>query len=455
MKEILFLFLTLLSTHWMAAHSGAEVDYLLFDESRMLCYEYDATPEADLKPFVDYHMRMEPGKRIIFRVDPSQKKTISMPPQKIYEAGDTELFKPKFREAVNKSFKEMAVITVKGAGYISQPVQEIILFEESGNAIEFKDRTLSFRYNFDYTYGNGENLRFDANGYGTLFFLNKGKEDCLERRTFRFHGELSSDVYKNITFLSKIGLWSITEGASEDGIYLNKVNALTAQAFVQQICSTGEIFPSPEGSIEKPSIGEVLAKKEASETPPPPAAKTNVTPSSTTKKSAADTTKPKEFFPAPKTVTPWEMSNTNANTGNSDPKKPASNYKPQEWSPVPAGYHRVKTGETVSSISLKYGIAEDCFIEANNLKDDRIKVGQDLLVAIGEDYNCPMPYKWVEDKPNNRMLLYHIVHRGDDLYKIAKTYNTTVEQLQAWNQLTNSDILRVRQELLVRIKEEK
>lgn len=445
-KKATLLVIGLLCFHCFVAYADNNKSYLLFETDRMLRYEYKATGDTDIKPFIDYHIRMERGTRILFRVDPSQKTIISKPPQKIHQAGDTELFKPKFREMVNKNFLEMAVLTANDEGYISQPVQEIIIFEETGNAIEFKDRSLSFRYNFDYTYENGENLRFDANGYGILFFLEKGEQACLERRTFRFHGELSSEVYKNVTFLNKVGLWSITEGASQEGIYLNRVNSLTAQAFIKQICTTGEVLPSPKGNNEKLSIGEVLANTSKQNAPETNLKKETLLPSKTT---AVDTAKPKDaaYFPKPNTVKPWEMTFNNGTSPKAAAAKTSSKTKP-----LAPGYHRVKTGETLSSISLKYNIAEDCLMEANNMTDEKLTIGQDLLVAIGEEYQCPLPYRWVEDKANNRMLLYHIVHRGEDLFRIAKNYGTTVEQIQNWNKLDNPNALQVRQELIVRIK---
>lgn len=44
---------------------------------------------------------------------------------------------------------------------------------------------------------------------------------------------------------------------------------------------------------------------------------------------------------------------------------------------------------------------------------------------------------------------YHVVQKGETLYRISKTYNITVDQLRQWNNLQPSDPIRVCQELKV------
>ena len=44
---------------------------------------------------------------------------------------------------------------------------------------------------------------------------------------------------------------------------------------------------------------------------------------------------------------------------------------------------------------------------------------------------------------------YHEVQKGQTLYTISKTYQTTVEQLFAWNNLENADLIYPGQKLRV------
>ncbi|MFC8920415.1 peptidoglycan-binding protein [Streptomyces sp. NPDC047821] len=44
---------------------------------------------------------------------------------------------------------------------------------------------------------------------------------------------------------------------------------------------------------------------------------------------------------------------------------------------------------------------------------------------------------------------YYTVKTGDTLYAIARTFGTTVEQLQAWNNIPNPNIIKIGQRLIV------
>lgn len=78
--------------------------------------------------------------------------------------------------------------------------------------------------------------------------------------------------------------------------------------------------------------------------------------------------------------------------------------------------HKVVSGDTLFSLSKKYGLTVNELKEFNNLKTDTIKVGQVLKLAR----------------------LIHTVVSGDTLYSLAKKHNTTVEILQSINGLKDN-----------------
>ena len=96
--------------------------------------------------------------------------------------------------------------------------------------------------------------------------------------------------------------------------------------------------------------------------------------------------------------------------------------------------YTVKPGDTLYRIANTYNITIDDLINANNLSSNILSIGQKLIIPIKpvmeEDY---MVY---EVKP------------GDTLYSIAKIYNTKVDSIKSFNNLT-SNLLNIGQILQI------
>ena len=101
--------------------------------------------------------------------------------------------------------------------------------------------------------------------------------------------------------------------------------------------------------------------------------------------------------------------------------------------------YKVKNGDTLYSIAKKYNISVDELKELNNLKNNNITVGQVLKIKSN------IPSEEVTGKN------YYIVKSGDTLYSIAKKYNTTVDEIKKLNNLKSNN-LSIGMEL--KIKEE-
>ena len=101
--------------------------------------------------------------------------------------------------------------------------------------------------------------------------------------------------------------------------------------------------------------------------------------------------------------------------------------------------YKVKSGDTLYSIAKKYNISVNELKELNNLKNNNITIGQVLKIKSN------IPSEEVTEKN------YYIVKSGDTLYSIAKKYNTTIDEIKKLNNL-KSDNLSIGMEL--KIKEE-
>ena len=101
---------------------------------------------------------------------------------------------------------------------------------------------------------------------------------------------------------------------------------------------------------------------------------------------------------------------------------------------VNKNYYIVKSGDSLWSISNKYGISVDKLKELNDLSSNSLSIGQKLLV--------------VDTSSSEDVGVYYTVQSGDTLYGIANKYNLSVNDLKTMNNLKSNN-LSIGQKLLV------
>jgi len=109
-------------------------------------------------------------------------------------------------------------------------------------------------------------------------------------------------------------------------------------------------------------------------------------------------------------------------------------------------YHYVRRGETVSVIARRYGTSVSAIARANRLgRNYLIRVGQRLKIpAQGQSYVSYSPRSLTKEGEK----LFYVVKKGDNLYVIAKSFNTTVQEIKRLNDL-HSNMLNVGQKLVI------
>lgn len=109
-------------------------------------------------------------------------------------------------------------------------------------------------------------------------------------------------------------------------------------------------------------------------------------------------------------------------------------------------FHTVKKGETLESIAKSYNTTVEEIRKLNNLKTNRLKIGQKLVVEYRERVK-----ESSKERPSH---IYHTVKKGETLEKIAKTYGVTIEEIKEANHLKKNQI-QVGQKLLIPEKTKK
>lgn len=95
--------------------------------------------------------------------------------------------------------------------------------------------------------------------------------------------------------------------------------------------------------------------------------------------------------------------------------------------------YKVVSGDTLYSISKKYGVSIDTIVSDNALKNNILSVGQNLKIRVSGSIveEC-----FGEDVSTNK----YTVVKGDTLYSIARKFNTTVDNIKKNNNLTSNTL---------------
>ncbi len=98
--------------------------------------------------------------------------------------------------------------------------------------------------------------------------------------------------------------------------------------------------------------------------------------------------------------------------------------------------HIVEKGDTLYSLSKKYGVSVDDLRSANAISGSDLYAGQKLIIPT---------------KKNDKRVTYesYTVKAGDTLYSIAKRSEITVDELRRLNSLDSSAVLKIGQNLKV------
>lgn len=125
--------------------------------------------------------------------------------------------------------------------------------------------------------------------------------------------------------------------------------------------------------------------------------------------------------------------------------------------------YKVRAGDTLSGLADRYHVPVRVIMQANGLKDETIRIGDDLIIPLPTPTPPPgsslppagTPSPIAFESPPSSVettatpgVIRHIVQRGDTLIGIATQYGSTVSALKAANGL-DSDALSIGQVVMV------
>lgn len=93
--------------------------------------------------------------------------------------------------------------------------------------------------------------------------------------------------------------------------------------------------------------------------------------------------------------------------------------------PLDSNYYTVKSGDSLWSISRKFGVTVNELKKVNNLSSNLLSVGQNLIIPGKKNITSSNEY---------------VVKKGDTLYGIANKYNVSVDNLKSYNNLSTDSL---------------
>jgi len=114
------------------------------------------------------------------------------------------------------------------------------------------------------------------------------------------------------------------------------------------------------------------------------------------------------------------------------------------------GNYVVRSGDTLWSISQKFGTTVNTVKRSNGLRSSRLKVGQKLYIP---NNSAPATKQAVKQagKVKTQLVKYK-VRRGDNLWTIARKFGVKVSDLRRWNSLNSRGTIYAGQRLKVYVQ---
>lgn len=112
--------------------------------------------------------------------------------------------------------------------------------------------------------------------------------------------------------------------------------------------------------------------------------------------------------------------------------------------------HEVKPGDSLTSIAAVYRTSASSIASANSFESGTtLAVGQKVIIPIGRS-SQPVSTTRSSQTVASGTKNYYSVRKGDTLFRIASRFGVSVEQLRAWNGIPSGQLLKPGDSMIVR-----
>lgn len=115
--------------------------------------------------------------------------------------------------------------------------------------------------------------------------------------------------------------------------------------------------------------------------------------------------------------------------------------------------HKVLRGDCLSALALRYGSTVEAIMDANDMTDDMVYIGQKLVIpsVVKRDQKDQSVGKRpaTEEKRTVAAMMTYRVQNGESVYTIARKFRTTQQAIVEANNLKSPSSIRIGQSLLI------
>lgn len=375
---------------------NSQTYYVKYDPG---CFDrYELVTDDDSVPYIAYTAKNSDGQAIVqMDIGKEPTKWVKTLPSRLTDCNELSYDKALVL-AINNSNVKLYFVRENSSNYNISPVEKATFFYSNSNSFEVTMSDADFSMDWNKMYSN-RNLATPASTNG-IFLDGTIKYQCLTGYIFRKKESYQTDLYKEYIIVPEMGIVNKRsvpfEGAATKPLRLEKIGEIPFIEFIAYKCDNAEF--------------ENLKTK-----------------------SKSNTTEP---------VTQYDLELTAKGGG----AVPTSYANSPCGPPTKSGTHIVQKGETLYSISKKYGITVDQLKAWNNIgSNNLINVCQELVVKLISEtttVGTSTSGGTTNANPTNiapvgtaGQTQFHIVRPNESVTQLAAMYGYTEERFRKMNSL--------------------